>query len=175
MIDLTYPDVNFHDWRTNDPGGPARVMTVSGTEWPIMRFDLSKYTGRQPAAQGLLVLTTRSVEAKATEEKDFGMVRVSEILGGDPAWDQRTVTLERLCQGHPVEDVINTQMIIDVYVAPRDNGKTLVTISKPVLERLLSGRTKGISVKPLGAITAAFYSMEYKNGEHSARLYFNLK
>jgi hypothetical protein len=175
MIDLTYPDVNFDDWKTNDSGGSAPVMTVSGTEWPIMRFDLTRYKDRKPAGQGLLVLTTRSVEVKANEEKDFGMVRVSEILGGDPAWDQRTVTLERLCEGHPLEDVINTQMIIDVYVAPRDGGKTLVTISKPVLERLLSGRTKGISVKPLGAITAAFYSMEYKNGERGARLYFNLE
>jgi hypothetical protein len=48
---------------------------------------------------------------------------VTEILGGDPNWDQRTVTLKSLSQGQPLDGVINTQMIIDVDVTEGQGGK----------------------------------------------------
>ena len=113
------------------------MLTVSGTQWAILSWDLSAYAGRQAEGSGPLELTTHSIECAATGMKDFGGVRVTEILGGDPSWDQRTVTLKSLTRGKLVEDVIDTQMIIDVEIAEdtlpvQPGSKTLVTISRPV-------------------------------------------
>jgi hypothetical protein len=66
-------------------------------------------------------------------------------------------------------------MIIDVDVAAGRGGKTLATISRPVLDRLLSGRTLGIALRPLGAVSASFYAMENQGGRFAARLYFDLQ
>jgi hypothetical protein len=51
----------------------------------------------------------------------------------------------------------------------------LVTISRPVLQRLLDGRTNGIALKPLGAIVASFFASEHENGRLAARLLFNAR
>ena len=115
------------------------------------------------------------MERKAEELKDFGIVRVVEVLGGDPEWDQKTVTAERLCRGQPLDRVLNTQMIIDWPVTEGDAGKTYFTISRPVLQRMLDGKTLGLALKPLGAIKAAFHSMESDRGQHAARLLFDLE
>jgi hypothetical protein len=66
-------------------------------------------------------------------------------------------------------------MIIDWPVTEGDGGKTYLTISRPVLQRLIDGKTLGIAVKPLGAINASFYSSESGGRELSARLLFNLR
>jgi hypothetical protein len=65
-------------------------------------------------------------------------------------------------------------MIIDWPITEGDGGKTYLTIGHPVLQRLIDGKTLGIAIKPLGAINAAFYSLEDGNGEKSPQLYFNL-
>jgi hypothetical protein len=65
-------------------------------------------------------------------------------------------------------------MIIDWPIAERDGGKTYFTISRPVLQRLIDGKTLGIAIKPLGAINAALYAMEQTNGSAAARLLFNV-
>jgi hypothetical protein len=140
----------------------------------ILRFDLRAFAGRKAAGSGLLELTTHSVERKAEEVKDFGIVRVVEILGGDAEWDQKTITTERLCRGQPITRVLNTQPIIDWPVTEGDGEKTYFTISRPVLQRLLDGKTLGLAVKPLGAIKAAFYSME-DGGKRAARLLFDVE
>ncbi len=66
-------------------------------------------------------------------------------------------------------------MIIDWPITEGDRGKTYFTISKPVLQRMIDGKTLGIAVKPLGAIHAAFYSMENEGGKLSAKLRFTLQ
>jgi hypothetical protein len=40
---------------------------------------------------------------------------------------------------------------------------------------VIDGNTCGIAVKPLGAISASFYSMENESGKYAACLYFNLQ
>ncbi len=180
VIDLQFPEINFNTWYATDGGTKAPVITVSGTQWAILRWDLSAYAGRQVEGSGLLELTTHSIECAATGKKDFGGVRVTEILGGDPAWDQHTVTLKSLTRGKPVEDVIDTQMIINVEVAEdtlpvTPGSKTLVTISRPVMQRLLDGKTKGIVLRPLGPINATFDALEFEGGRNAARLLFNLR
>jgi hypothetical protein len=148
-----------------------------------MRLDLSAFAGKSfdPAqdgkveGSGLLELTTHSVQRVTDEVKDFGMIRIVEIFGGDPNWNQETVTYNSLCRGQSIDSVLNSQMIIDVEVSEAPGSKTLITISNPVLQRMINGRTKGLAIQPLGAINACFYTMENKNENLSPRLYFNLQ
>jgi hypothetical protein len=138
-----------------------------------LRWDLRQFAGKKVVGHGLLELTTHSVQQKAERLKDFGIVRVVEILGGDANWDQTTVTTDSFCHYEPLNRVLNTQMIIDWPITEGNGGKTYLTIGHPVLQRLIDGKTLGIAIKPLGALNASFYSMEYEDGKNSAQLYFN--
>jgi hypothetical protein len=175
MIDLENPEVNLNNWCVREGNRKVNLLTVDGTHDVILRWDLSALAGKEVAGHGLLELTTHSVQRSADELKDFGIVRVVEILGGDPAWDQKTVTTESFCRGEPLNRVLNTQMIIDYEVTEGDGGKTWLTIGKPVLQRMLDGKTLGIAIKPLGAINSNFYASEYGGGKCSARLLFDVK
>ena len=175
-IDIENTDVNMNDWYVQGAsGGKVNLLTVDGTHYVILRWDLRQFAGRKATGHGLLELTTHSVQQKAQRLKDFGIVRVVEILGGDPNWDQATVTTDSFCHYQPLNRVVNTQMIIDWPITEGDGGKTYLTIGHPVLQRLIDGKTLGIAIKPLGALNAAFYSMEDENGKNSAQLYFNVQ
>jgi hypothetical protein len=171
-IDASHPDVNLNNW--SDGTAAAPLLAVGGMLDTILRFDLRAFAGRTVAGHGLLELTTRSLQRSADELKDFGLIRVVEILGGDGAWDQRTVTANSIRKGLPIEDVFNPQMIIDWPVTGNDGGKTYLTISRPVLQRLVDGRTLGLAIRPLGAIMASFYSLESDGGRAAPRLLFNV-
>jgi hypothetical protein len=180
MVDLQFPDVNFNRWYASGGAGQAPALTVSGTQWAILRWDLRRWAGRQAAGSGLLELTTHSVAWPGGGTKDFGGVRVAEIIGGDPRWEQGAVSLDRLTSGKPLDEVINSQMIIDIEVAENTlpvapRSTVLVTISRPVLQRLLDGRTAGIALRPLGPIGANFYASEFDGGKFAARLLFNVR
>jgi len=173
IISLQYPDVNFNDWHVTDETGKTRVLMVSGTQFVILRWDLSAIAGMQITGHGLLELTTHSVQVGDAEVEEFGQVRVAEILGGDPAWNQETVTLNSLTRGRPLDEVFNSQMIIDVRISEGRGRKILITISRPVLQRMVDGGTLGLVLRPLGAINATFYALEQERGVSSARLHFN--
>jgi len=66
-------------------------------------------------------------------------------------------------------------MIIDSEVAPARSGRTLITISQPVLQRLFDGRTRGLAIRPLGAIVASLLARENAGGKSAARLLFNVE
>jgi hypothetical protein len=102
------------------------------------------------------------------------MVRITEIIGGDPQWTQKDVSYNTLCQGQSLNSVLNSQMIIDIDVTEGRGGRTLATISNPVLQRLIDGRTFGLAIRSLGAINASFYAMENQGGKLSAKLHFKL-
>ena len=175
-IDIENKDVNTNDWYVQDAAGNrVNLLTVDGTHYVILRWDLRRFAGKKVAGHGLLELTTHSVQQKAERIKDFGIVRVVEILGGDPKWDQTTVTTDSLCHYEALNRVLNTQMIIDWPITEGDGGKTYLTIGHPVLQRLIDGKTLGIAIKPLGALNASFYSMEVEGGKNSAQLYFNVE
>ena len=173
VIDLANPDVNLNAWSVRDAVGTTRVLTAGGTQWVILRFDLTPYGGQRVAGAGLLQVTTHSVLRSSEERKDFGLVRVAEILGGDPAWRQETVTVDSLRRGEPLERAVNTQMIIDAPVSEGEGAATYFTISRPVLQRLVDGRALGLAVEPLGAIAATFYAMEHDGGRLAASLLFD--
>ena len=171
VVDFANPEVNLGGWSVLEGGSRRRLLTVGGTTWVILRWDLGAFAGRRVADGGLLELTTHSVQRNASEMKDFGLVRVVEILGGDPAWVQEAVTISSLLQGETLDEVFNPQMIIDWPVIEAAGSKTLFTIPRPVLQRLIDGWTFGIAVTPLGSINAAFSTGE----DDAPRLLFNIE
>ncbi|MEX1239043.1 MAG: hypothetical protein WEB30_04975, partial [Cyclobacteriaceae bacterium] len=159
-------------WHTRGASGSATgLLTVSGTQMAIMRWDFSALRGKKVKRAGLLEMSPFSVQRSPDFKKDFGMVRITEIIGGDARWDEKTVTFDRLKGNQEIEDIINTQMIIDDSVTWNQNKKVLFTISQPVLQRLIDGKTLGLAIVPLGAVNASFYSKESKG---SPRLYIEV-
>lgn len=176
MIDTQFTDRNFNDWHTRgESGAYTTLLTVSGTQIVILRWDFSAIKGKKVKSAGLLELSPYSVQRSPDFKKDFGMVRITEILGGDPKWDEKTITFEKLKGDQVIEDVLNTQMIIDDSVTWNQNRKVLFTISKPVLQRLIDGKTPGLAIKPLGAVNASFYSKDNGDPKLGPKLYFEVE
>ena len=171
VIDLANPDVNLGEWSALEGGARQRVLTVNGTMWAILRFDVSGLRGGRVTGPGVLELTTATLQRDAREMKDMGLVRVVEILGGNPAWRRETVTLDSLLHGGDLAEIFNPQPIIDWQVNATAGGKTWFVISGPVLQRLVDGRTLGLALTPLGPIDASFWSL----GADAPRLLFNLE
>ncbi len=174
-IDRREPDANLRDWCAIENGAATPILTVSGTQCVLLRWDLRPLAGRKIEGSGLLELKTHSVQRRTRRVDDFGMMRVVEILGGDPAWTRDTVTYDRLCRGHADDEVFNTQMVIDVEANDARGGSTLITLSNPVLQRLVDGRTKGIVLIPLGSINASFLPGGAADPESAPRLRFNVR
>ena len=107
-------------------------------------------------------------------KRDATYTDVIEILGGDAAWDQETVTYASLMQGKPYDEVFNPQMIIDLELASAPGGKAFFTLQRPVMQRLLDGRSKGILIRPLGALSGSIYASENPAG-HGPVLHFNTR
>ncbi|HVU23379.1 MAG TPA: hypothetical protein VHE13_04580 [Opitutus sp.] len=173
VINLDFPDVNFDDWHVVEPGGgTARVLTINAHQWAILRWDFSRFHGRKAAGAGVLELTTQALAegGKYIEHwgqdfgEEFGKLHVVEILGGDPAWDQATVTYHSLLRGGDSADVFNPQMTIDLELATKPGGKAYFTLPRPVMQRLLDGTTKGILLRPLGAYAPSIYASENAAG-----------
>ncbi|MCB0745575.1 MAG: hypothetical protein KDC67_16840, partial [Ignavibacteriae bacterium] len=172
---------NFNDLHVKERNENIYVLDINANQWGILRWDFSKYRDAIITEAGLLELTSQSVTLggnyiKALGEDfgmEFGKVRVIEILSGDPLWDQSTVTYNTLTQNEKYSNVFNTQMVYDFDVVEGPVGKNYITISKPVLQRLVDGTTKGLLIRPLGAVDVSFYASENQDESNSAKLYFN--
>jgi hypothetical protein len=109
--------------------------------------------------------------------EEFPRIRVIEIFGGPEAWDQEEVTYNSFMQGQPYTEVFNTQMVYDIKLDDRPGNKNFITISQPVMQRILNGTTRGLLIRPLGAIDASFYSSEHQAQAEKMKpkLYFNIR
>lgn len=182
LINSDFAEINFNDWRVNEQGGESRILTINSTQWIILRWDLEKYKNLKVDCAGLLELTTQSfsfggnyIETFGEEfGMEFGKVRVIEILGGNPVWDQTNVTYNNFMLGSNYASVFNEQMIYDTEISTEPGSKNFITISKPVLQRMIEGKTKGLLIRPLGAVIASFYASEDKSG-NAPKLYLNFK
>lgn len=180
VIRADFPTVNFNDWHVAEAGGKARVLTVDGSQWIVLRWDFAAFRGQRADGPGVLELTTQSLALGGNYTaalgrdlgEEFGKIHVIEILGGDAAWDQASVTYASLMQGKPYAEVFNTQMIIDLELASAPGGKAFFTLQRPVMQRLLDGRSKGILIRPLGALSGSIYASENPAG-HGPVLHFN--
>ena len=172
-IDRDYSDKNFNDWKSGNED--MWLLTTSGSQTIILRWDFSNIQDKKALRSGLLELYAYSIQRSPEYKKDFGMIRVSEIIGGDPTWEQESVTYDNFRRNRPVENTINTQMVIDNEVSAQKGSRTLITISRPVLQRLLDGKTKGLAIEPLGAVHATFISMENEGGKYAPGLYMDIE
>jgi len=180
VINADFPQVNFNDWHVKTPQGTARILTVDANQWIVLRWDFAQLRGLKAAGAGVLELTTASlpiggkyIEALGQDfGEEFGKIHVIEILGGDPAWDQQTVTYDSLLRGGKYQDVFNTQMTIDLELAEKPGQKSYFTLPRPVMQRLLDGTTKGILIRPLGALAGSVYASENKDG-NGPKLHFS--
>ena len=173
IIDRSFPDRNFNNWQMSDQ--KAQLLATGGSQVIIIRWDIKKYIGKEVSGSGLFELITHSLQRSPDHQKDFGMIRICEVLSGDPDWDQKTVTYNSFRKSRPIQNVINTQMIIDSEVSPGEGSSSLYTISRPVLQRLIDGKTLGLAIMPLGAVNATFKSMENENGAFAPKLHFNIE
>ncbi|ULC58188.1 hypothetical protein MBM09_09685 [Flaviramulus sp. BrNp1-15] len=181
LINTDFPDVNFNDWHVKEPTGEARTLMINANQWAILRWDFKNYRNSKANGSGVLELTTQSVSKggnyvdKYGEDLgvEFGKVRIIEIFEGNPFWDQQSVTYNSFMKGNTYSNIFNTQMIFDTEVSEEAGGKNFITLSRPVMQRLLDGTTKGILIRPLGAIDASFYASENENGI-VPKLYFNV-
>ena len=183
VISPDFPDINFNDWHIREQEENIPVLTVARNQWAILRWDFSPIGQVKAESAGLLELTTYSVYKggdyiSALGEDlgmEFGKVRIFEVLGGDPQWQQNEVTYNALFTGEGTSEIVNGQMVFDAEVTEIKEGKNYITIPRPVLQRLLDGTTRGLIIEPLGLICASFYASEESTGEKGPRLYFNTK
>lgn len=182
VLNRAYPAVNFNGWHTKEVGKPTPVLTVSHDQWLLFRWNLPDRENARAKGAAVLELTTQSVQqggnyvAAYGEDLgvEFGKIRVFEVMGGPEQWDQTTITFDSFTQGQPLNELVNGQMIFDVAPAPEQGGKTRITLSRPVMQRLLDGTTRGLLIRPLGALEATFYDSQGDSSERAPTLYFNL-
>ncbi len=180
VVSTDFPGVNFNDWHVEAQDGPARVLTADANQWIILRWDVEKFRNLKAAGPGILETTTYSVPLGGKYiqgmgqdlGEEFPRLHVIEILGGDPEWDQEKVTYNSLVQGGSYADVFNTQMTIDLDVTEKPGAKTYFTLPRPVMQRLLEGKTKGLLIRPLGALAATVYASEDAGGR-GPKLHFS--
>lgn len=174
IVDAAYPWVNFRAWTETTDGDPAPALSVSGSQMIVLRFDLARFRGRRPAGWGVLELVTRSAQWAPTDLEEFGELRVVEILGGDAGWTRDAVTRDSLFAGAPEGQVLG-QMITDVPPALARGGRTRIAVSPPVLERLISGRTRGLAIYAQGALGATFHSSRSPDPANRPTLHFTAR
>ena len=166
MVDSAWPETNFQNW--GSPGQPP-LAGVGGSKLMLVRFEPADHAGAAPSEWGALALHVTQLNRADTDLKDFGVLRVVEVLAGDPAWRADTVSWRSFLAGDRPGDVLNGQMMVDVKADSAPGGRISVPVSPPVLERLLSGRSLGLAVLPQGAIEASFHRSE----GNEPTLYFN--
>lgn len=171
IIHLKYPEVNMNTWQ--DATNNENIITVNDQQWILLKFDFSQVKGKRMADAGQLALFTYNVQKSTSDIEEFNKIRITEIIDGAD-WQEETVNLEKLLNNQPVSQVINSQMIVDAEVNTQKGSATMVTISRPVMQRLMDGTSKGIAITTLGGINASFYSHE-ANEKMAAELRFNLE
>ncbi|MEX2605072.1 MAG: hypothetical protein WD361_12755 [Gracilimonas sp.] len=183
VISTDFPDVNFFNWHIFDKEGNTRILTVNGTQWIVLKWDFSHLEEPIVDEAGLLELTTHSLalggdyEAVFGEDlgMEFGKIRIIEILDGAPDWEVNTVSYNNITQSKPYAAVFNEQMIYDADVKGENGAKNYITLSRPVLQRLLNGKTKGLLIRPLGVINASFFGNDGENKKVAPKLHFSVK
>jgi len=173
IIDSEYPWVNFSKWHDASTNSEP-LLSISGSQTSILRWDFSGFVGKKPKGWGLLVLTTHNIHYAPSELEEFGYVRLVEIKAGDSSWTRDKVTFESLLQGKTVTEVIHPQLIMDEPPEQKKGAKTIIPVSPMVMERLFSGKTKGLAIYSQGAVNASFASSEANNPQDRPILYFEI-
>jgi hypothetical protein len=171
MIDTAWRDLNFSGWMA----GNKPVLTIDNSKLILLRWDLDAYAGQTAESYGMLKLTPHSFfQNSGTDQLESDRVRLVEILGGDTDWLRESVTYQSFNNSKPLDSVLNSQMIIDIDLPKQKDKPLYIHIPRPVIQRLLNGRTKGIAIYPLGTLHASFYPGNNLNDPLRPKLYFNI-
>lgn len=172
VVDAAWPKMNFEDWKNKAGLDGPPLIVAGGSKVAVMRWDLQEFDGGDPNGWGVLELTTDHVYGADNDVEGANQLRVVEILDGSSAWTRASVTWKSLNAGQPAGAVFNAQMMIDFSPGAEHGSKTRVPVSPPVLQRLFSGRSKGLAIWAQGAIEASFISGQDQNPAGPI-LYFN--
>lgn len=183
LLNANYPKVNFHGWQTPEDDGVVPVLTVSARQWPLMRWDFSDWEDAEAEGVGVLELTTHSIQRGGHYRRaygddlgvEFGKVRVFEVYGGPKTWKEDELTYADFVNVPVKGERINGQMAVDKAPAVERGGKTHIVLPRPVMQRLLDGRTRGLILRPLGALEVSFYDADHEDKSVAPKLYFNLR
>lgn len=169
-VDSSFPELNLQEWEEGD----EMTLPVDATKTILLKWDFSDLQGKQVTGEGQLEIYTHSLARLKGNPKDFGEVRISEIIAGDKMWQEEGVTYQSLLRDQPYHEVINEQTTIDTPLAAERGGKVIVTLSQPVLQRLVDGLTSGLAVRPLGLIDASLMDQTNEDGRYAARIRLNV-
>ncbi len=173
MVSLAYPTMNFCTWGVTDGRPPLSVLTVSPTQYVILRWDFHAYAGRQVVAPGILEMSVHSFHRLSSYPlEEFGRIRVAEIIGGTRIWQRETITWAGFSGGGSEDEVFNPQMIVDEDLGNVKDGKHRITISRPVLQRLIDDYSFGLALRPLGPVIASYCALEAGGAACAPRLGF---
>lgn len=173
-IDRQFSSLNLSGWTAGAHTGEP-VLMVDGNKFILLRWDFPDLKGKKVTGAGQLEFYTHSLYQLSEKQKDFGEVRICELIGANPDWQESNITYESLFQTNPPAAVINEQTIVDTAIMPAKGSKTRVTISQPVLQRLIDGTTKGLAILPLGLISATLMDSKPENGRFAATLRLNVE
>jgi hypothetical protein len=167
-VDRACPDI-AGGWTAADGRTDPERLVVGPTALIVLRWDFSRIPARRAAGWGLLELATESLLKSGSKAESFAELRLVEILALPPDWTGGPLSYADLLDGRPAEAVINEQPVIDVPPA-RPGLPTLLPVSPPVLDRLLSGQSRGLALLSHGGIVASFGL----NGRRAPLLHFDL-
>jgi hypothetical protein len=173
-IDAVYQDYNFNQWRDYEIEDNY-LLSVGHQQTVILRTDFAAYRDKGIEGGGLLEMRLFRLQRAPQYKKDFGMFRLVEVLGGKTNWQQEDICYQKFLDGDLPEFVFNGQMVIDVDPAKFKDNTIFFTISEPVMQRLVAGKTRGLALFPLGAVKASFFASESKKASFRPKLHFNLK
>ncbi|NJO01259.1 MAG: hypothetical protein HC880_05795 [Bacteroidia bacterium] len=159
VLDTQYPHLNLSQWRAFEGDTEIPVLTLDNTKIILLQWDFTAFFGKKVYGEAQLALYTHHIQRLAESPKDFGEIRICEVLEA-PIWTAETVTYQSFFGNSAPRYLINPQTIIDTKVNSQPGEATVVTISRPVMQRLLDGQTKGLAIVPLGLIQASFYATQ---------------
>ncbi len=148
---------------------PIPVLRADNAALVLLAWDLAGYAGKRAARAAVLELRTVRAQRAPTPNPELALLRVAEIPGGGDRPSRGGITLEGLARGRAVDQILSGQMIQDVPVADPP-GLTRVVISRPVLQRLLDGRSRGLVLRAQPALCVYF-----AQDAPPPRLYFDVQ
>jgi hypothetical protein len=167
-VDRAWPAI-AGGWQAADGSTDPQRLVVGPTALIVLRWDFSGLPARRISGWGLLELETESLLQSESRAESFAELRLVELLALPPDWNGGPLSYADLLDGRPSEAVINEQPVIDVPPA-LPGSPTLLPVSPPVLDRLLSGQSRGLALLSHGGVMASFRL----NGSDAPRLHFDL-
>ncbi len=155
-------------WSADDGTAETERLVVGPTELIVLRWSFAGLATASASGWGVLELETETVLRAETRLESFNELRLAELLLPLPPATTGPLNYRGLLAGRSPQTVINEQPVID-WPPAAPGSTTLIPVSPPVLNRLLSGRSHGLVLLSHGGVIASFRA----SGSSMPRLHFN--